>query len=226
LKRKLLAAFIAVAAASLVAPSSALADPPQILVDSATLSIENIMDGAQGRAAESYLRRAKAVVVCPDIFRAGLVFGGEGGACVLSARAADGAWSFPAFYNLGGGSFGAQIGVQNSQVMMLVMTSSGLNNLLNSQVKFGGEASGAAGTLSTGVAGGMSTDLNTDIVVFSKSQGLYGGATVSGSSLSNDVNAQQAYYGTALSARQIVIDMQGSNNGANPLRSTLARYGG
>jgi lipid-binding SYLF domain-containing protein len=72
----------------------------------------------------------------------------------------------------------------------------------------------------------MSTDLNTDIVIFSKSQGLYGGATVSGSSFSNDVNAQQAYYGSALSARQIVIDMQGSNTGANPLRGTLAKYGG
>ena len=224
MKPKLLAAFVTLA--GLIAPSWAFAEPPQILVDSATLSIENIIDGAQGSAAESYLRRARAVVVCPDIFRAGLVFGGEGGACVLSARAADGAWSYPAFYNLGGGSFGAQIGVQNSQVMMLVMTSSGLNTLLNSQVKFGGEASGAAGTLSTGVAGGMSTDLNTDIVIFSRSQGLYGGATVSGSSFSNDVNAQQAYYGTALSARQIVIDMQGSNPGANPLRGTLARYGG
>jgi lipid-binding SYLF domain-containing protein len=72
----------------------------------------------------------------------------------------------------------------------------------------------------------MSTDLNTDIVTFSKSQGLYGGATISGSSLSNDANAQQAYYGTDLSARQIVIDMQGSNIGANPLRGMLARYGG
>lgn len=226
MKRKLLAAFMTAALAGIAAPAPALAAPPQILVDSATLSVENIMDGAQGNAARSYLRRATAVVLCPDIFRAGLVFGGEGGACVMSARAAAGAWSYPAFYNLGGGSFGAQIGVQNSQVMMLVMTRSGLNALLNSQVKFGGEASGAAGALSTGVAGGMSTDLNTDIIVFSESQGLYGGATVSGSSLSNDVNAQQSYYGSALSARQIIIDMQGSNIGANPLRATLARYGG
>jgi lipid-binding SYLF domain-containing protein len=190
------------------------------------LSIESIMDGAQGSAAASYLKRAKAVVICPNIFRAGLVFGGEGGACVMSARAAGGAWSYPAFYNLGGGTFGAQIGVQNSQVMMMVLTGPGLDNLLNSQVKFGGEAGASAATYGTGVAGGMSTDLNTDIVVFSKSQGLYGGATISGSSLSNDVNAQQSYYGTALSARQIIIDMQGSNSGANPLRSTLARYGG
>ena len=225
MKRKLLAA-IAAAVAGLAAPAAALADPPQILVDSSTLSVESIMDGAQGAAAQSYLKRAKAVVVCPDIFRAGLVFGGEGGACVMSARAANGAWSYPAFYNLGGGTFGAQIGVQNSQIMMMVMTNSGFNTLLDSQIKFGGEAGASAATFGTGVAGGMSTDLNTDIVIFSKSQGLYGGATVSGSSLSNDVNAQQVYYGSALSARQIVIDMQGSNTGANPLRSTLARYGG
>jgi len=227
-KRKLLAAYVAATFLGLVGltPAWASGNPPQILVDSATLSVESIMDGAQGQAAQSYLHRAAAVVVCPNIFRAGLVFGGEGGACVLSARAADGAWSYPAFYNLGGGTFGAQIGVQNSQVMMMVMTHSGLDTLLNSQIKFGGEAGASAATFGTGVAGGMSTDLNTDIVVFSKSQGLYGGATVSGSSLSNDVNAQQIYYGSALSARQIVIDLQGANLGANPLRSTLARYGG
>ena len=223
MKRTLLAAL---AAASFAAPALALADPPQILVDSATLSVESIMDGAQGAAAQSYLHRARAVVVCPDVFRAGLVFGGEGGDCIMSARAAGGAWSYPAFYNLGGGTFGAQIGVQNAQVMMMVMTSDGLNALLNSQVKFGGEAGATAANYGTGVAGGMSTNLNTDIVTFSKSQGLYGGATVSGSSLSNDANAQQSYYGTDLSARQIVIDMQGANTGANPLRGTLARYGG
>jgi len=225
-KRKLLAAYVAATFLGLPGLAWASGNPPQILVDSATLSVESIMDGAQGQAAQSYLHRAAAVVVCPNIFRAGLVFGGEGGACVLSARAADGAWSYPAFYNLGGGTFGAQIGVQNSQVMMMVMTHSGLDTLLNSQIKFGGEAGASAATFGTGVAGGMSTDLNTDIVVFSKSQGLYGGATVSGSSLSNDVNAQQIYYGSALSARQIVIDLQGANLGANPLRSTLARYGG
>ncbi len=223
MKRFLLAAF---AAAGLAAPTAALADPPQILVDSATLSVESIMDGAQGGPAQSYLRRARAVIICPDIFRAGFVFGGEGGSCVMAARAADGAWSSPAFYNLGGGTFGAQIGVQNAQVMMMVMTGEGLNALLDSQVKFGGEAGGTVATYGTGVAGGMSTALNTDIVTFSKSQGLYGGATISGSSLSNDAGAQQVYYGTDLSARQIVIDMQGSNTGANPLRSTLARYGG
>jgi len=167
-KRKLLAAYVAATFLGLVGltPAWASGNPPQILVDSATLSVESIMDGAQGQAAQSYLHRAAAVVVCPNIFRAGLVFGGEGGACVLSARAADGAWSYPAFYNLGGGTFGAQIGVQNSQVMMMVMTHAGLNTLLNSQIKFGGEAGASAATCGTGGAGGMSTDLNTDIVVF------------------------------------------------------------
>jgi len=226
MKLTLLAAFAAAGLAGLGAATPALADPPQLLVDSATLSVESIMDGAQGAAAQSYLRRARAVVICPNIFRAGFVFGGEGGNCVMVARAAYGNWSNPAFYNLGGGTFGAQIGAQNAQVMMMVMTSDGLNALLNSQVKFGGEAGATVASYGTGVASGMSTNLNTDIVTFSISQGLYGGATVSGSSLSYDANAEQSYYGVDLSARQIVIDMQGSNTGANPLRSTLARYGG
>jgi len=220
-----LAAFAAVGLAGIGASTAAWADPPQALVDSATLSVERIMDGDQGAAAQSYLRRARAVVICPNVFRAGFIFGGEGGNCVMVARAANG-WSNPAFYNLGGGTFGAQIGVQNAQVMMMVMTGEGLNALLNSQVKFGGEAGGSVASYGTGVASGMSTNLNTDIVTFSRSQGLYGGATVSGSSLTSDANAEQSYYGVDLSARQIVVDMQGANSGANPLRSTLARYGG
>jgi SH3 domain-containing YSC84-like protein 1 len=72
----------------------------------------------------------------------------------------------------------------------------------------------------------MTTALNADIISFSKSQGLYGGVSLSGSVLSNDSGADQQYYGTQLDARQIVVDGQGSNPGANPLRTLLGRYGG
>ena len=56
------------------------------------------------------LRRARAVMICPQVFRAGFLFGGQGGTCVLTARDAAGSWSSPAFYALGGASFGFQAG--------------------------------------------------------------------------------------------------------------------
>ena len=224
MKRLIVAA--AIAAATLASPTAALADPPQHLVDSATLSVESMLSGSEGTQAQTFLRRARAVVVCPNIFRAGFIIGGEGGGCVMVARTGDGGWSNPAFYTMGSGSFGFQAGVQNAQVMMLIMTSGGLNALLNSQFKFGADAGLTIATLGAGVNGSMSTALDADILTFSKTQGLYGGISLQGSILSNNSGTEQAYYGTPLDARAIVIGQQGTNPGANPLRMTLARYGG
>ncbi len=221
MKRFMLAACMALAP---VAP--AFAGTPQHLVDSSTLALEDLMGGAEGTQAQDFLRKAMAVVVCPDIFRGGFFIGGEGGGCVMSARQADGTWSNPALYNLGSASFGLQIGVQSSEVMMIIMTNGGLNALLNSQFKFGADAGLSVATLGAGVNGSMSTALNADIISFSKSQGLYGGISLSGSILSNDAGAEQQYYGQQLDARQIVVDGQGANAGANPLKTLLAQYGG
>ncbi|WP_026439002.1 lipid-binding SYLF domain-containing protein [Acidocella facilis] len=221
MKRLLLAAALA---AGTAAP--ALAANPQHLVDSSTLALEDMMGGAQGSQAQEFLRKAKAVVVCPNVFKAGFFFGGEGGGCVMSARTADGGWSNPAIYSMGAGSFGLQIGVQNAEVMMIIMTTGGLNALLNSQFKIGADAGLSVATLGAGVNGAMSTATNADIISFSKSQGLYGGVSLSGTVLSNNAGAEQQYYGQQLDARQIVVDGQGNNPGANPLRQTLQRYGG
>jgi len=209
-----------------LAPGLAWADPPQELVDSSTLALESLMDGNEGAQVQQFLRQAKAVVICPNIFRAGFIFGGEGGGCVMVARAAAGSWSDPAFYGLGSGSFGLQVGVQNAEVLMLIMTNGGLNALLNSQFKIGADAGLTVATLGAGVNGSMSTALDADILTFSKTQGLYGGVSLQGSILSNDSGAEQSYYGNVTDARQIVVDMQGNNPGANPLRAMLSRYGG
>lgn len=219
MKRLLLAAAFA---AAFTAP--AFADTPQHLIDSSTLALEDLMGGAQGSQAQEFLRRARAVVVCPNVFRAGFIFGGEGGGCVMSARAPDGSWTNPAIYSMGSGSIGLQAGVQSAEVMMIIMTNGGLNALLNSQFKLGADAGVTFATLGAGVSGGMSTAVDADIIGFSKAQGLYGGVSLSGSVLSNNSGAEQQYYGQDLDARQIVVDGQGNNPGANPLRQTLARY--
>jgi len=210
----------------LLLPTAALADPPQEEVDNATLTVESIMDSTEGNTAAQVLRKADAVVVCPNIFRGAFVFGGEGGGCLLLARNGAGGWSYPAFYGLGGGSFGFQAGVQSAKVIMFVMTPGGLNALLNSQFKFGADAGVTVATLGAGVNGSMSTALDADIVTLSETEGLYGGVSLAGSIMTNDSTAQQTYYGQPLDARNIVVGQQGANEGANPLRSMLARYGG
>ncbi len=222
MKRLLLAAAVFAS----ILPAVARADSPQQLVDSSTLTLESMMGGGQGTQAEQFLRKARAVVICPNIFRAGFIIGGEGGGCVMVSRAASGSWSDPAFYSLGSGSFGLQAGVQNAQVLMLIMTTGGLNALLNSQFKFGADAGLTVATLGAGVNGSMSTAIDADILTISKTQGLYGGVSLEGSVLANDAGAEQNYYGNATDARDIVVNMQGSNPGANPLRAMLAKFGG
>ncbi|WP_298162176.1 lipid-binding SYLF domain-containing protein [Acidocella sp.] len=213
------------AAALALAPVAAQADTPQHLVDSATLALEDMMGGTEGTQAQTFLRQAKAVVVCPSIFRGGFILGGEGGGCVMSARNDQGGWTYPAFYTLGSGSFGLQIGVQTAEVMIIIMTDGGLNALLNSQFKLGLDAGLSVATLGAGVNGAMSTALNADIITFSKSQGLYGGISLSGSVLSTDPGSDQSYYGQPLAARDIVVNGEGANPGAGPLRTMLTRYG-
>ncbi len=219
MKRLMLAAVLALGAAT-----PALADSTQHLVDSSTLALEDLLGDSGNTAAQNLLRKSKAVVICPNIFRAGFLIGGEGGGCVMSARTGDGTWSYPAIYGMGSGSVGLQIGVQSAEVIMVIMTNGGLNALLNSQFKFGLDAGLTVATLGAGVNGAMSTALNADIVSISSTQGLYGGVSLSGAVLSDNVGANQKYYGTALDARQIVVDGQGSNPGANPLRTMLGRY--
>jgi len=213
-------------AATLAAPASALADSPQHLVDSSTLAIQDMFGGPLAPQEEDLLRHARAVVVCPNIFRAGFIIGGEGGGCLMLARKADGGWSNPAFYTLGSGSFGFQAGVQSAEVMMFIMTPGGLNALLDSQFKFGADAGLTVATLGANANGSLSTALDADIVSISKTEGLYGGISLQGSILAGDANTDEDYYGTPVEARQIVVGLEGSNTGAKPLRNILRRYGG
>jgi lipid-binding SYLF domain-containing protein len=197
----------------------------QTLVDRATLTVQEMMTQNVSQDPKSLLRNAKAVMVCPRIFKAGFFFGGEGGNCVLLARAGNGTWSYPAFYNIGSGSFGFQFGIEDNELLMLIMTVRGLNAVLDSQIKLGANAGIAVATLGAGVQGSTTTAVGADIVAFSASRGLFGGVALEGSLMSSDSHADQSYYGQPLAARQLVMQMQGGNPGADPLREVLARYG-
>jgi lipid-binding SYLF domain-containing protein len=216
-----LVATVAVAACSTGSTPGA----QQTLVDRATLTVNDMMTQTVSDDPKDLLRRAKAVMVCPRIFKAGFFFGGEGGNCVLLARAGNGTWSYPAFYTIGSGSFGLQFGISDSQLIMMVLTEKGLNALLDSQIKLGANAGIAIATLGAGIQGSTTTAVGADIVAFSASRGLFGGVALEGSVMSADTPADQTYYGRPYGPRELVMQMQGSNPGADPLRDVLTRYG-
>jgi SH3 domain-containing YSC84-like protein 1 len=171
------------------------------------------------------LQRARAVMVCPRVFKAGFILGGSGGDCVLLARAGNGTWSYPAFYGLGSGSVGFQIGIQDSAILMMIETGRGLNAVMDSQFKLGGDVSVAIATVGGGVGGATTAAAGPDIVVYAESRGLFGGVSVEVSIMSLRSDWNTAYYGQPYSARQIVEQMAAANRGADPLREVLTRFG-
>jgi SH3 domain-containing YSC84-like protein 1 len=223
---RILLAVAALAVLPLLAPRTAHAQgDEQTLVDRATLAVQEMATSSLSDDPRKLLGRARGVMACPRVFKVGLFFGGEGGACVLLARSGNGTWSYPAFFGMGSGSFGLQIGLQDSQFVMLIMTEKGLGAVMDSQFKIGADAGIAIATLGAGVQGSTTSALGADIIAFSQSRGLYGGITLAGSIMGAKTEWNRAYYGRDYATRQIVIDMQASNPGADPLREVLTRYG-
>ena len=197
----------------------------QDLVDRATLTVQGMMTAREGKDAIGLMRRARGALVCPEVFKAGFVFGGQGGNCVLVGRG-PGGWSNPAFYDLSSGSFGAQVGLQDSQILFIILTDRGLQAIIDDQFKFGADAGLAFATLGTGVSGSTTGALKADVVAFARSRGLFAGLSVDGSLITVKSAWNAAYYGQPIAAQQLVIQNQGNNPGAAPLREMLARFSG
>jgi lipid-binding SYLF domain-containing protein len=220
--------FLAAAAVALMlaVPMAARAQTEQqALVDRATLTVQEMFSTPNANNPLGALRQSKGVLVCPRIFKAGFIIGGSGGGCVLLARGPNG-WSNPAFYTIGSGSFGLQAGVQDAQVIFMILTERGLRAVMDSQFKFGADASIAVATIGAGVEGSTTAALRADILAYAKTRGLFAGVSLQGSIISADSGDNQAYYGRPLSASQIVLQGEGDNPGTAPLREMLMKFSG
>ena len=219
-------AFLALAALGLatVSHDARAQAEQQSLVDRATLSLQEVFDlGDMTADAQSMLGRARAAIVCPRVFRAGFIFGGQGGDCVLMARDGGGSWSSPAFYTMGGGSIGFQAGVQDAQIVMLIMNDKALEAILEDNFKLGADAGVALGTLGRGIAGATTTAVGGDIVTIARARGLFAGVSLDGNYLAPRDSWNRAYFGRDASSRQVVVEMAVHNPGSDPLRAALMR---
>lgn len=210
------------AVASLFAASGqALAQSEeQALVNDAETTFSNFMRDPDMTWLQRHISRAKGVLIAPKVVKAGWIFGGSGGRAVLFARNDQtGRWSGPAFYNVGAASVGFQAGVAVSETVTLVMTEKGMNSLLASSVKLGGDASVAAGP----VGAGANSDVTTDFVAFSRAKGVYGGLNLEGSVIAVADNWNRSYYGQAVLPPDILLHGTAHNAQADRLASELSR---
>jgi lipid-binding SYLF domain-containing protein len=193
----------------------------QNLVDAADRTLSNLLRDPDMTWLQQNIGRAKALMIAPEVVKAGFIFGGSGGRAVALARdPTTGNWVGPAFYTLATASVGFQAGVAVSEVVTLVMTEAGLNSLLAHSVKLGGDASIAAGP----VGAGAKSDVIADFISFSRAKGLYGGVNLDGTviAVSNDWN-ELYYLKEGILPPDILVRMTAHNKGADKLLADVAR---
>jgi lipid-binding SYLF domain-containing protein len=160
------------------------------------------------------LSKAKCVVVLPSVKKAALGVGGSYGRGTMTCRGgegAKGAWSAPVMMALEGGSIGFQIGGQATDFVILVMNDKGADAILKSKVKLGGDASIAAGPVGRTAEASTSANMQAQMLSYSRSQGVFGGVSLAGSTLRSDDSANEAVYGKKVSAQDIL-----KGNGVTP----------
>lgn len=163
---------------------------PDKLVSDAQTTLSNFIRDPDQTWIQQNLDRAKAILIAPQIVKAGFIFGGSGGRAVLVAK--DGrTWAGPAFYDLATASVGFQAGVEVSEAIIVVMTDKGLNSLLATSFKIGADASIAAGP----VGAGAKSTVTADLISFTRAKGLYGGLNLDGTVVHSNSDWNDAYYG-------------------------------
>jgi lipid-binding SYLF domain-containing protein len=184
------ALFAAAALAACATTDSAVSpSAPDALVANAQTTLGNFLRDPNQTWVQQNLDRAKAVLIAPNIVKAGFIFGGSGGRAVLVAK--DGrTWVGPAFYDLVTASVGFQAGIEVSEAVILVMTDKGFNSLLSTSFKIGGDASIAAGP----VGAGAKSDITADFVAFTRAKGVYGGLNLDGTVVHANSAWNDAYY--------------------------------
>jgi lipid-binding SYLF domain-containing protein len=152
---------------------------------------------------EEVLTGAKCIVVVPNLIKGGFIFGGKHGRGVASCRTSEG-WSAPAFISVGGGSWGLQIGIEDIDLVMLVMNDRGLQHLLSSKFALTGEGSVAAGPVGRHASAGTDWKMNTEMLTYSRSKGVFAGLTLEGAVVEQDNDSTNAIYGKHMSFRNIL----------------------
>jgi len=191
----------AVVSLSLLSVAHAQADQ-QKLVDRAQATLDNFLRDPEMTWLQKHLPQAKALLIAPEVVKAGFIFGGSGGRAVLLARDPQGGkWRGPVFYTMATASVGFQAGVAASENVTMVMTEKGVNSLLATSVKLGGDASVAAGPVGAGAAG----DVTTDFVAFARSKGVYGGLNLDGTVITANDDWNKAYYGKPVLAPDVIV---------------------
>jgi lipid-binding SYLF domain-containing protein len=203
------------------------AENAQELVDKSRATLEAFLsDKEMGPALKSLLKKAKGVLVYPRVLRGAFVFGISGGSGTFVAYDANAkSWGGPAFYTIGEASFGLQAGGDASEIVLVALTDRGVTSLLTTSAKLGADVGVALGPVGAG-AEAATANLSADIVSYSRTKGLYAGASLEGAVVATRDSLNKAYYGKDVTPTDILVKRTVSNKNADGLLSAVAKEAG
>jgi lipid-binding SYLF domain-containing protein len=185
---------------------SAQSDEADRVKESATV-LDEIMGTSDQAIPTSVLAKAVGIAVFPGTVRGGFIVGAERGRGILSVRdEATKSWSSPAFLTITGGSLGLQIGVRATDLILVIQNRRGLENLVRNEFKVGAGAAVTGGPVGRDAQAATDIQMRAEILSYSRSRGLFAGATIEGSTIKEDRDANGRYYGDKLTTRAVVFD--------------------
>jgi lipid-binding SYLF domain-containing protein len=187
--------------------------------------LREVLQAPDRRVPTDMISNAYAVAVIPDVIKAGFVIGGRHGLGLISVRTESGTWSNPSFITMSGGSIGFQAGVSSTDVILVFRTQRGVDSIVHGKFTLGADASAAAGPVGRTAQASTDAQLKAEIYSYSRARGLFVGASLDGSVIAIDNDANAAVYGEGITPRRIFAG--GVNNVPNSIvdfRDRLEEY--
>jgi lipid-binding SYLF domain-containing protein len=185
---------------------AALASDQTALIANAAATVRHMREDQSFGPSADLLHRARAVLIVPGLVKGGFMFGAEGGNGVLLRREGE-RWSNPAFYTLASGSFGLQIGLEKAEVVMFIMSQRALEGIERNKFKVGAGAGLTVVTVGANAQGATAPNLSGDIIIWSATQGAYGGLTLEGSIVDPKIDWNDDFYGKRTHVGRILSDL-------------------
>lgn len=219
-------ASLTVAMMCLLVPMVAKAansDAEQARVKASGDVLKELLNGPSGIPL-SVLNKAECVIVLPSVKKAGFLIAAQYGRGVMTCRRGenfDGSWSAPIMMQSSGGSFGLQAGGEATDFVILVMNDKGARAVLHGKAKLGADASVAAGPVGRDAEASTNAGMSAEMLSYSRAQGVFGGVSLSGTSLGPDSGANEKIYGKKVTGDQIFAGSLEAPASAGVLLSTL-----
>ena len=163
-------------------------------IDSAKTVLDEVMAAGDRTIPSNILQQATCVGVVPGMVKGAFVFGAQYGQGVVTCRTGHG-WSAPVFIRMAGGSWGLQIGAQSTDLVLIAVNEHGFQDLLKNKFKIGADAAASAGPVGRNTQAATDWKLNAELLTYSRSKGLFAGIDLDGTSVSQNRDDTELYFG-------------------------------